>query len=90
MSTITINIGNDDAVKSFADVASPSSSHESADGGAPQFSDLETSSTSQLDIGGPPSWLADAIGGKIKSGANEVANATADGDDGGAAKVKFS
>ena len=90
MSTITINIDKDAAVKPSAEVASLSSSHESADGGSPTFSDSETSSTSQLDIGGPPSWLAEAIGGNKKSGETEVANATTDSEDGGGAKVELS
>ena len=90
MSTITINISNDADLKPSAEVAS--SSFESADGGAPKFSDAETSSASQLDIGGPPSWLADAIGGNKKSDENHAATApeaSIDGEDGGAAKVEI-
>jgi hypothetical protein len=90
MSTITINISKDADLKSSADVAS--TSYESTDGGSPNFGDAETSSTSQLDIGGPPAWLADAIGGHKKSGDKKEADApgaTSNGEDGGAAKVEL-
>ncbi|MEO6915765.1 MAG: hypothetical protein ABI151_09070 [Chitinophagaceae bacterium] len=66
MATITININSDDKLSLAAsnESAEVNTAEHSSDGGAPHFDSGSTttaSSSGQLDIGGPPQWLSEAL-----------------------------
>lgn len=95
MGTITLHINSDDTVKvsqspEMSGVVASASTVNAIDGGAPKLegntpASATSSSADQLDIGGPPQWLIDALS-KDKQGGDTPSSGDSS-TDGGAPKA---